>query len=79
MWSSGDNYVCDYETHTALLGPMSCREAADYIISQGDIKAQSRFCNMSRYKLAKEGRYSRTNAGDEELRRDVEKSGVRGV
>ncbi len=68
----GDHYVCDYETHTALYGPMTCREAVDFIISQGDLKAQARFCNMSRYALAKEKRYPRNKRGDEQLREDVE-------
>jgi hypothetical protein len=78
MWNAGEcYYVCDYETHTALIGPLSCDAVVDFIISQGDIKAQARFCNMSRHMLAKERRYPRTKAGDEQLRLDVEGSGVK--
>ena len=74
MFGSGDHYVCDYDSHTALMGPMSSKEAVDFIVSRGDIRAQARFCNMSRYLLTKEGRYPRTKAGDEQLRRDVEQA-----
>ena len=77
-WAEQGNYVCDYETHTALLGPVSSKAAVDFIISQGDLKVQARFCNMSRYALAKEGRYPRTKAGDEALRKDVENAKVGG-
>lgn len=72
MFSMGDHYVCDYDSHTALLGPMSSREAVDFILSRGDLAAQAKFCNMSRYALAKEGRYPRNKRGDAQLSEDVE-------
>lgn len=72
MYGSGDHYVCDYETHTALLGPMSSTAAVDFILSQGDRAAQAQYCNMSRYALAREGRYPRNKQGATQLRRDVE-------
>jgi hypothetical protein len=77
MWGENGHYVCDYSTWTALMGPMTRQAVVDFIISRGDLTAQAQFCNMSRYALAKEGRYPRTKAGDEQLRRDVEQAAKR--
>lgn len=58
------NYVCFYDTHRVMLGPMESKEVVDYINSRNNPKA---FCNMSRYLLAKEGIYPNTKEGDAKI------------
>jgi len=67
-------YVCDYETGKALRGPSSSKEAVSFINSQ---PVPDKYCNMSRYMLAKIGIYPRTQKGNKQLLDDVANSPYR--
>jgi hypothetical protein len=72
----GDYYLCEYVSHKALKGPMSSREVAEYIYEL-DEQIQKMFCNMSRYALAKDGRYPRypnNKKGNDQLKEDCSKT-----
>lgn len=54
-------YVCDYHTHQVLRGPWSSAQVVEFINSSDEPK---KYCNMSRYLLAKEGVYPNNSAGN---------------
>ncbi len=70
-YSAVTHYVVEYATGRAILGPMTSRDAVDWIIARGDIEAQSLYVNFSRYRLAKKGLYPNNAQGEEKLKDDL--------
>lgn len=65
------HYVCDYETKRVVYGPVTSPDAVAWIRSQGDIEAQSRYINCSRYHLAKRGVYPQNKTGEQQLQEEL--------
>lgn len=64
------NYVCTNEANPkALVGPMTSDEAVAWIDAQDD---PPKYCNQTRWALAKNGRYPNNKAGDAALARDIQ-------
>lgn len=69
MRPNANYYICEYESHTAVDGPhVRASAAARVVDSQHEPKD---FCVMSRYALAKSGKYPLNKAGNQKLQDDL--------
>lgn len=69
-------YICDYGTQKALYGPLESKQVVEFI---NTCDTPKKYCNMSRYMLAKNGIYPDNKSGNQALRADLLNSPIKTI